>query len=273
MNIKDNNNIPNKPGIYKIINLKTNKCYIGSSVKLKNRIKKHLYELENDTHNNKHLLRSFKKYGVINFQVELLELFDIIKYDELLKIEEKYIIMYNSLNNGYNLILSNSDHFKNINKSKKYISTNRKRNSIPIYAFNRFTGKLVKEFNSITEASLYFETSTSNISQICKNKLNYIKDHTFCYKSDYIKNKDYSKPNHWTKNSKRSKSHQDKITKATQKRVGINIYQYDLNWKFIKKYNSRLEAERLNNLKKESLRRKAGLQTPFEGSYWMYNKI
>lgn len=273
MKLNDNTNIPNKSGIYKIINLKNNKCYIGSAVNLKTRINKHRYELEKNTHNNKYLLRSFIKHGINNFQVEILELFDIINYKKLLKLEEYYIKLYNSLDEGYNLILNNSEHFKNINKSKPHIEKNRKQQSISVMCFDRFTGEFVKEFNSITEASQYFNTSSSNISRICKGKLNYIKDHTFCYTKDYDKNKNYSKPFYWSKNKKKSKEHIQKMTINSQNRLGIDIYKYDINWNFIKKYNSRSEAEKMNNLNRESLRRKAGLKTPFKGYYWMYNKI
>lgn len=273
MNLNDNSNIPNKPGIYKIINLENNKCYIGSAVNIRTRINKHRYELETNTHNNKYLLRSFKKNGINSFQVEILELFDIINYKKLLKIEEKYIKLYNSLNNGYNLILNNSEHFKNINKSKKHILNNRKNQSISVMCFNRFTGEFVKKFNSITEASQYFNTSSSNISRICKNKLNYIKDHTFCYEKDYDKSKNYSKPHYWSKNKPKSKKHKELLRISSQNRLGKNIYQYDLKWNFIKEYPSRKNAEEMNNLNKESLRKKAGLKTPFEGYYWLYNKI
>lgn len=273
MNIQDNNNIPKKPGIYKITNIKNNKNYIGSSINMKNRIKKHYYELNNNVHNNKYLLRSYNKYGEKYFFVEILEIFDNITKNKLLKIEEKYIILYDSLKNGYNLILNNKEHFKKINKSENHIQNNRKKDSISVIAFNRFNGKKVKEFNSITEASYFFKTSTSNISRVCKNKLNYIKNHTFCYKKEYDENKDYSKPEYWSKNYKKSKSHLEKIKKKNQERLGRKIYKYNLNYKLINIYNSRAEAERENNLKKESLRNKAGNKTPFKGYYWLYNKI
>jgi len=273
MNIQDNKDIPNISGIYKITNLVNNKCYIGSAVNLRARIKRHNYELETNTHANKYLTRSYLKNGSDVFDVEILELFEEIDYIELLNIEKKYILLYDSLKTGYNLILDNSSHFKKINKSKKHIEKNRQDQSIAIYSFDRFSGELDYKFNSITESSIFFGTSTSNISGVCKGKLNYIKDHTFCYKKDYDKNKDYSNPYHWTKGKVRSNSHIEKIEKANQKRLGKDIYKYDLNWNFIEKYPSRSSAEKMNNLIKESLRRKADIRTPFEGYYWMYNKI
>lgn len=273
MMIEDNNQIPNISGIYKITNLKNNKCYIGSAVKLRTRIKRHLYELNNSTHNNKHLLRSFNKYGVEMFNVEILKTFNNIIYTKLLKEEQILILKYNSIKNGYNQLLNNANYFIKLNKSKTHIESNRKKSSLPIMCFDRFTGEYKYNFDSITEAARFFNTSTSNISRVCKNKLNYIKEHTFCYNSEYDKTKDYSNPFYWAKNRKLSKSHLEKITLNNQNRLGRNIYQYDLNHNFINSYPSRAKGERSNNLKKESLRKKVDTQTPFEGYYWYYTKI
>lgn len=273
MNIQDNTNIPNISGIYKITNSINNKCYIGMSTKLKDRIKRHLRKLVTNNHNNKYLSRAFNKYGVDNFEIEILEMFNEITHSELLKLEIEYIQYYNSLKNGYNLLLDNSSHLKKLNKSKDHIERNRKSQSKAVISFNRFTGEIFEEFSSITNASVFFKTSSSNISRVCKGKLNYIKDHVFCYKEDYDPTKDYSKPHYWSKGTVKSEETRALMTAIIQKRVGIDIYKYDLEWEFIEKYPSRANAEKMNNLKKESLRSKADIKTPFEGYFWMYNEI
>lgn len=273
MNIQDNTNIPNTPGIYKITNTINNKCYIGMSIRLKTRFKRHLKELKDGSHPNKYLCRAFNKYGIENFDIEVLEQFNTITQKELLKNEIKYIKYYNSLENGYNMMLDNSTHFKKLNKTEKHIEKNRKSQSKAIFSFNRFTGEFFEEFSSLTEAAIFFNTSTTNISGVCKGRLNYIKDHVFCYKEEYDLNKDYSKPKYWSKGLKKSEEHRLKIEKNSQNRLGRNIYQYDLEWNFIKEYPSRKNCEEMNNLNKESLRKKAGVKTPFEGFYWMYSKI
>lgn len=89
-------------GIYKIENKVNGKIYIGQSVDVYRRLKKHLWEIEN---NNSVLYKAFKKYGIDNFTYELVEECDIDILDER---EIFYIQKYNSYvgaenSNGYNL--------------------------------------------------------------------------------------------------------------------------------------------------------------------------
>ena len=50
-------------GIYKITNKVNGKFYIGSSVDLKDRWRRHRSHLKNGSHVNTHLQRSYNKYG------------------------------------------------------------------------------------------------------------------------------------------------------------------------------------------------------------------
>lgn len=59
-------------GIYKIINLVTEDCYIGSAVNLNRRKNQHYYSLRNNKHFSLHLQRSFNKYKEENFTFEIL---------------------------------------------------------------------------------------------------------------------------------------------------------------------------------------------------------
>jgi hypothetical protein len=265
--------IPKKPGIYKITNISNNKCYIGSSVNVYKRIRRHFYELNKNIHSNKYLQKAFNKYSNLNFKIEIVETFENIKYNDLLNIEKNYILKYNSIETGYNLILDNSEYFKTLNKTKDHISKNIKKTSIKVFSFDRFTGNFEKEFNSVSEASRYYKTSSSNISRVCKGSLNYIKDKVFCYKKDFDKNKSYKKEHEWNKNIIFSKEHLEKISHSVSKSKGRKIYQYDLNFNLIKIYYSRSNAEKENNFKKEYLKNRAGLKTPFGGYYWLYTKI
>lgn len=86
-------------GIYKIENLINGKVYVGQSVDVFNRWKQHQNQLENNTHYNTHLLRAYNKYGVENFQYELLEECDLHSLNER---EMYWISHYDSLNSGYN---------------------------------------------------------------------------------------------------------------------------------------------------------------------------
>ena len=77
-----------KSGIYKILNIETEDFYIGSAIHFYNRKSKHLGTLRNGTHNNKHLLNAFRKYGEDKFKFFLIE--ECCK-DQLPILEQKYI--------------------------------------------------------------------------------------------------------------------------------------------------------------------------------------
>ncbi len=88
-------------GIYKITNIKNNKSYIGSSVNCLHRIYSHKSHLRSGVHYNKHLQRSYDKYGEKNFIFEIIE-----KCEEDNRHINEYnnIIKYNTLDfrKGYN---------------------------------------------------------------------------------------------------------------------------------------------------------------------------
>lgn len=51
------------PGIYIIYNLKTDQCYIGQSLRVKERIRHHKYQLRHNKHFNSYLQKSWNKHG------------------------------------------------------------------------------------------------------------------------------------------------------------------------------------------------------------------
>lgn len=63
-------------GVYKITNIITNDCYIGScssKKKLKNRLNEHFILLQNNKHHSIILQRAWNKYEFNNFTIEILE--------------------------------------------------------------------------------------------------------------------------------------------------------------------------------------------------------
>lgn len=89
-------------GIYMIENSMNHKKYIGQSVDIYNRWKRHKMELIDGTHNNHYLQSAWNKYGEDNF------IFSIIKLcakDELDCYEIQYIEQFDTMNRdkGYNL--------------------------------------------------------------------------------------------------------------------------------------------------------------------------
>ena len=75
-------------GIYKITNIVTQDCYIGSAVNLNSRKRTHFANMNLGKHPNKHLQASCNKYGKENFTFEILAK---CPKEYLLKLEQFFI--------------------------------------------------------------------------------------------------------------------------------------------------------------------------------------
>ena len=102
-------NLPKGAGIYCIKNTINGKCYIGQAIKLQKRLKAHWNSWQNPIYEHIALYKAFKKYGIENFEITILQSFHDslgwrtkVQLDEL---EKKYIQEYDSFNNGYNSTL------------------------------------------------------------------------------------------------------------------------------------------------------------------------
>lgn len=98
-------------GIYKITNNVNKKVYIGQSVQIQARWKQHVYEALRG-HSNMVIHQAMRKYGVKNFNFEIVETCEKFDLDER---ERYWIQYYDSYNNGYNstvggMSLSGSEH-------------------------------------------------------------------------------------------------------------------------------------------------------------------
>lgn len=92
----------NKSGIYKILNLVTNKVYIGSCINsLRIRFNIHKHHLRKGKHHSKKLQNSWNRHGEENFVFEVLEFCEPSKCIER---EQYWIEFYNSYNLGYNCL-------------------------------------------------------------------------------------------------------------------------------------------------------------------------
>lgn len=92
-------------GIYKIVNLKNNKVYIGSAKDFDGRKDRHFTDLIRNKHRNKHLQRSFNLFKESSFEFVILE--QLGEYDKEIYFlnEDKWMSFYNSRNPefGYNI--------------------------------------------------------------------------------------------------------------------------------------------------------------------------
>ena len=83
-------------GVYMIKNIKNNKAYIGISIDIFRRWKEHLYNAFSLHQHNK-LYNALRKYGLINFSFQILELTEDIRR------ECYWIEYYDSIRHGYNI--------------------------------------------------------------------------------------------------------------------------------------------------------------------------
>lgn len=122
-------------GIYKITNKINGKVYIGESLDIYNRWKKHIIDLKNNSHHSYKLQKDWNIYGKNNFkfEIELDITNDYIKNGiletVLLVYESIYINKYNSIKEGYNIENTLEEVLKgkkdlnivqNFNKKKSY---------------------------------------------------------------------------------------------------------------------------------------------------------
>ncbi len=83
-------NLANKIGVYSITNRGDNTTYIGESKNLEVRFIEHLRRLSTNRHVNSHLQNAVNKYGIENFEFEVIELCNL----EDTKIREHYWVDY-----------------------------------------------------------------------------------------------------------------------------------------------------------------------------------
>lgn len=104
-------------GIYKIENKINGKIYIGQSVNIEKRWNQHKNASQNalDHGYETHLYRSFRKYGIKNFDFTIIEKCSI---QELNEKERYWIRQYNSFFKGYNLTLGGDSSGTEIKKEK-----------------------------------------------------------------------------------------------------------------------------------------------------------
>lgn len=146
-------------GIYKIINKINNKIYIGQSINIELRWKRHL-----TLKDNMPIHLAIQKYGQQNF---ILEIIEICPQEELNAKEIYWINQYNSkVPNGYNI----SDGGKGgVPKS--------------VQSFNE-KGELVKEYSSISEASADTGVTIEKIIRSCKSSNIFAGEYQWKYTDD-----------------------------------------------------------------------------------------
>lgn len=88
-------------GVYLIKNKVTDKFYVGSSIDIDRRWKRHIDDLSKNKHHSKKLQNSWNKHGKDCFEFLLAE--SAFTVQELEIKEQNWINKYNSFANGYNV--------------------------------------------------------------------------------------------------------------------------------------------------------------------------
>lgn len=157
-------------GIYRIVNLKNNKVYIGSSINIEKRFREHLSLLRKNIHFNNHLQNAFNKYGENNFKFE--KLIEVPEEMLLLK-EEEYIKKNLAIKNGYNILnkpTSGMKGFRHSNKSKGIMSRKKTGKPSPARKFSDDEVFKIRELHfsgeSVSKLSKKFKVHRKTISRI-----------------------------------------------------------------------------------------------------------
>lgn len=211
--------------VYKITNKLNGHSYIG---KTNRPVEERWYEHTKPSNINKKskntaLCRAFKKYGVDNFDFEIIDTIygdtEIQLEDNLKEKEIYYITLYNTHSKiGYNCT-DGGDNVTDDNKCNK---------EIDVYDLN---GNYINSYNSMALASKELKVSIGSISQCCNGTKYNSKGFVFRFKNDPF-------------------DIFDTINPYSNKKV---VYQYDLYGNLLNKYDSILEASKTTNIKRSSI--------------------
>ena len=179
-------------GIYKIEDILNGKAYIGRSKNIEKRGFEHKRELKNNIHHSDKLQKAVNKYGIENFKFSIIEEAD---ESEIVQLEQKYLDLYKSADNGYNImkIASPPHSYKEISaetraklsaagKGKVRSEESRKRYSESKLGEKSGLAKLTRELvmqirddylsgnHTCASLAIKFEISPANICLIVNNK-------------------------------------------------------------------------------------------------------
>lgn len=135
----------NKIGIYQIVNKVNQKRYIGSSIRLNGRKKRHFSELNCNVHHSQALQRAYNKYGKENFHFFILE---YCEADKLLEREQYYL---DTLKPEYNICKTAGNCLGKIttNETKQKMKESSKKYWDKIGRSHKDKIKIIREQNSL----------------------------------------------------------------------------------------------------------------------------
>lgn len=178
-----------KGKIYKIVNQINKKVYIGCTIySLEKRLFEHLYRCFNTDSNSK-LYNSIRKYGPEHFLIELIEECTL---DNIYKNEMKYIVMYDSYENGLNSTKGGEGclgyrHSKEIRKKISKILKNGKSHKNKTYEIIYGENCEIEKEKRKKSVKKYWENITDEEKEKRINKLKIKSRENAKYSIDFIK--------------------------------------------------------------------------------------
>ena len=292
-------------GIYRIKNLINNKIYIGESIDLDSRLSNHKSALKTGHHINKHLQSAYNKYGEDNFEFKIIELCDTsVRFEKEIYWIAFYDSFYNGYNmtiggldprfvkdfNGkitrthWHTNLSEDDVMNIIDKLLEGKSNIEIANELGISQAIVTNIRCHKSWKHLTE-ELTFDKSHppkrdfSNCKLNCKVDAYYIDGtfvDSFCsihdasnkLKCDYrlVSSVCYGKRNNTNGYVFRFSGHpfDEYVPKG---HAVIAVDQYDMNWNYIRSYNSQKEVKQLTGIRIDACIQ--GRNKSAGGYYWL----
>lgn len=160
-----------KAGVYRIINIVNNKCYVGSTVNLYNRRKTHFGKLRLNYSGNINLQADFNIYGIKNFKFEILEFVEKLKncktisnFRKLLNKHEQYWI--DKIKPEYNVSKIAGSNKGYVHKKEAILKIT-ERSRIPILQYD-LNGNFIKEWESAAQVQRELKLSGCRIRECCR---------------------------------------------------------------------------------------------------------
>lgn len=263
--------------IYAIKCLTNGKFYVGHARIFRSRMTRHASYLKRDAHHSEKLQRAYNKYGISSFEISILEYAE----KKLCETEVKWIEKLDSYNKGFNMT-PNCNKMINFKMTAEQISKAIKDKSKSVIVLNT-KGKIIRQFPSVSEASRFVKTSSSNISRVCKGEFILMNGYQCVYTCDYDELKDYIyvKPEKIVSQSHREnlskaligKKHSVEHRNSLRKVTGTWVDKFTVDGIFIIRYYSLSECCRMNNIRDmKSLQRRIKGQIPFKNVLFNYVK-
>ena len=171
------------PCVYRIYNTISSKSYVGKTKSLQYRLRKHREGLRGQFHHSKSMQEDFNKLAQESFMVEVLS--------TDLNTEIHFIKKFKCVIEGYNNVYTPDNNFVKGGKYWGDVVRQKKKTYKPVVTLDLYNNYLCT-FDSVSDAADFINTSSSNVSGVCNNQVNYLKGLKFVYAEHYNKDKDYT---------------------------------------------------------------------------------